>query len=534
MTSSSSQSQAPSGEPSHGRRIAGESQSTLAAHELGDLSFPRFFFPSTIAPSIVAPSPSTRSSGVYFDSQRSSVIESQRNSMDPSQRGSMGSSQRGSMDPSRLMPPSFPVASSTLAPPPNAFTLHPFAGHPLAFTPNPSGPRASAPVLSPLPWDTSFRPDTTDLSYSGSGSRLSSNATTSSNDAMFEGCGSGDPDTDIRDIQSSLRDLTASPTSSALDEADDANLFLSFFDPPAPMPPSLHPSGLLAPMPLIPGQADPGPFPAGHPFPGHHGSMPVSHPGALQSQQPQQLHPFLPHAQSAASMAFPFDDAFDNALDDPPLSTSLRRPQRAGTATTSSALRASAVDAHDEIDPDVDAPLSLSGGGSSDTGDADDKAPRHRRRSEPPLRPVMRAASGGTYRKRVSEMSEEELRRVRECNRLMARKNRAKKRASTDALRDRLGQLRATNAQLQRMVASYRGRVGQLLSLVRSQLEAPNFSGTALRSTLVPSAAQHAASGEGAGLCVGVESPKVGSGACDEGADVAGERMECEGNDGTS
>lgn len=101
-------------------------------------------------------------------------------------------------------------------------------------------------------------------------------------------------------------------------------------------------------------------------------------------------------------------------------------------------------------------------------------------RKTPPLRPVVYSSTGVPYRKRVSEMTAEELERIRESNRIMARRNREKNKAFRDALKQRLGSLTESNLQLRQTANVYRERVAQLKELVARHCIAGDAVGLAI------------------------------------------------------
>lgn len=83
------------------------------------------------------------------------------------------------------------------------------------------------------------------------------------------------------------------------------------------------------------------------------------------------------------------------------------------------------------------AALSSSGGGVGGAGGG-------------PLRPTLYTAEGLPYRKRIAQMTEEEKQRVRESNRVMARRIRARQKAEREAKMARTQDLEASNATLRR------------------------------------------------------------------------------------
>ena len=84
-----------------------------------------------------------------------------------------------------------------------------------------------------------------------------------------------------------------------------------------------------------------------------------------------------------------------------------------------------------------------------------------------PIRPVLRTLTGGWRRKRASEMSPTELARVREANKLVARRQRERQREERDALRMRMRTLNDEHAALMAERAKYRQRVYELIRQLR-------------------------------------------------------------------
>lgn len=114
---------------------------------------------------------------------------------------------------------------------------------------------------------------------------------------------------------------------------------------------------------------------------------------------------------------------------------------------------------------------------SDDTHDTNDPAPSTPDEQKPVKKPVKKrrpTLSSATQpsgkstgqRKRVCEMTAEELRRVRESNRITAKRNRAKMRREKEVLVERLREADEVNRQLSLALKTYQERKTKLLALV--------------------------------------------------------------------
>jgi len=95
-----------------------------------------------------------------------------------------------------------------------------------------------------------------------------------------------------------------------------------------------------------------------------------------------------------------------------------------------------------------------------------DGSPVPRRARNAPLRPFLRDKDGNYHRKRVSEMTEDELARFRAFNRVVGQRQREKSKLAMDALVDRLRVLDHTRDELQQTAQEYRRHLRQLHSVI--------------------------------------------------------------------
>jgi len=91
-------------------------------------------------------------------------------------------------------------------------------------------------------------------------------------------------------------------------------------------------------------------------------------------------------------------------------------------------------------------------------------------RAGPPLRPLVKDASGIKRRKRANEMAADELQRFRAVNRKIGRQQREKNRSELDALNDRLRSLEEERAELMIQVTSHKLLLEHLKVIVRATL----------------------------------------------------------------
>ena len=95
---------------------------------------------------------------------------------------------------------------------------------------------------------------------------------------------------------------------------------------------------------------------------------------------------------------------------------------------------------------------------------ASDLSPPPRSRRGPPLRAVLRSPTGGRYRrKRACEMDADELERIREANRMTARRQRAKFKAEEEAVKQRLMELQDEQDRLEATRRTFQQQLSQLV-----------------------------------------------------------------------
>jgi len=104
---------------------------------------------------------------------------------------------------------------------------------------------------------------------------------------------------------------------------------------------------------------------------------------------------------------------------------------------------------------------------TSPTGNLDmEDTPVSRRARNAPLRPFLRDSQGNYHRKRVSEMTDDELERFRAFNRVVGQRQREKSKLAMDALVDRLRTLDNTRGELLQTAQEYRRHLRQLHGLI--------------------------------------------------------------------